>query len=113
MSIFLENFTKISETQWRVGFQHNLPLDPVNGVRNSDNTLMTADQLNQIGVLVNSVPEPVVPSGQQLEGLYYNPQTKELSYQYVDKPVSDVDKIASLQQALLEAQNTANALMGV
>jgi hypothetical protein len=69
---------------------------------------MTAEEiLSQFpnGLFIESVPEPNPPEGQQEAGLFINPQTNELWYEYEDippTPISPEEKIAQLEQFLAE-----------
>ena len=61
----------------------------------------TEQELLQIGALVDDIPEP-----EQIEGkmpvLYYNPQTNSVYYEYVERPLTEEERIAQLEQAILE-----------
>ncbi|AKA69826.1 hypothetical protein [Clostridium scatologenes] len=75
--IFLGNLTKISDTKYSVGYTHYKPLDEINGLKKSK------EQLEQEGILVDSILEP-----QQIEGkqavMYWNPVDKVIFYEYED-----------------------------
>lgn len=88
----------------KVIFQHNMPFDTINGMG------MNAEKLEQEGILVDSIPKPVIPDGQQVEGLYINQQTKELHYEYADIPKTDANKIVELQAQ--NAQMLSALVMG-
>ena len=55
----------------------------------------------QIGALVDDIPEP-----EQIEGkvpvLHYNPQSNSVYYEYVDRPLTDQERIEQLEKAILE-----------
>lgn len=113
MTIFLGNLIKISDTKWKVGLQHNMPFDNKNGMKDNSGNLMTEEQLNQMGILVDSIPEPVIPTGKQVNGMFIDPTTKNITYEYTDIQKTDSEKIVELQKSLLEAQNAINSLLGV
>lgn len=66
--IFISNLTKITDTKYSIGLQHNMPLDPINGIKHDDGTLYTKEELDQIGKLVDY-------NGDISKILYYNPVT--------------------------------------
>lgn len=64
----------------------------------SDFTLLgkTEEQLLETGYIVDSVPQ--VPPMQGKDGmLYYNPETKEFYFEYVDRPLTPQEEIESLK----------------
>lgn len=75
--IFLGNLEKVTETKYRVGLTHHMPFHPKHGFGK------TAEELEQEGILVDSIPEE-----QKVEGKsairYVNPSTKEIYYEYED-----------------------------
>jgi|GEM_PF-4904951 len=71
MSVLLGNFIKISDTKWQALLEHNFP------------DQLGEETLNQ-GILVESMPEKLIPEGKTLGGTYINPITKEVTYEYVD-----------------------------
>ncbi|WP_088227776.1 hypothetical protein [Desulfosporosinus sp. FKB] len=103
--IFLGNFNKISDTQWAVGFQHNMPLDPIEGMKDENGNLYTQDQLNQMGILVDSMPAQQPPQGQILSCTYINPQTKDVSYSYQTPINTDPNQLITQLQSDLAAAN--------
>lgn len=58
---------------------HNMPFDSVNGLGK------TQSELEQMGVLVDNVPEPQIDPGKAAV-MFINPDTKEISYDYRDIP---------------------------
>lgn len=92
--IFVGDFLQ-DEKGLRVGFVHNMPFHPEHGLGKSE------VELRQIGALVENVPEP-----EQIEGkvgvLYYNPETNEVYYEYIDRPLTEQERIGQLEQAILE-----------
>jgi len=97
MSIFLGNLTNIEGTKNRVGLIHNMPLDPINGIKHEDGALFSVEELNKIGALVDSIPEPIIPNGQQVSAMYVDTATLAITYDYLPIPQSDADKLAELQ----------------
>jgi hypothetical protein len=95
--IFLGNLIRVTDTKYGFGLQHNMPLDPVEGIRDSNGSIMTEEQLNQIGILVDSVPEPNPSTGQRVSGRYVNPVTKEITYDYEDIPLTQEQKYDQLR----------------
>ncbi|GEC88581.1 MULTISPECIES: hypothetical protein [Brevibacillus] len=69
-----------------------------------------ADAENAGGVLVPTVPTPDNIAGKEAV-LYFNPTTKEFSYEYVDKPLTQDEKIAQLEQQLKITQDALDALL--
>jgi len=92
MMKFLGDLKKVEENKYRVGLIHNMPFDPVQGFGKS------AEELEQMGVLVDDVPEPQIPEGKQISGLFVNPATKEVWYEYEDKPLDPEERLQILEQ---------------
>ncbi len=98
-------FLKYNETG-KVNYTHYMPFHEKYGLGK------TKEELEQEGVLVDSIPE-----SKQIEGkapiLYCNPSTKELWYEYEDIPKTQEEiqqkKISQLESALLE-MTTLNAI---
>jgi hypothetical protein len=89
-----------------------MPFDEVNGLGK------TQVQLEQEGILVDSVPEPDQVQMQSKNSvMYINPSTKEIWYEYIDIPKTNeqilIEKVDSLQSSLIEAQNAINVLLGI
>ena len=89
---FLGDLVKVAEGKYRVGLIHNMPFDPVQGFGK------TQEELEQIGVLVDDVPEPQIPEGKQIAGLFVNPTTKEVWYEYEDRPLDPEERLQILEQ---------------
>ena len=91
---FVGNFVQ-DEKGLRVGFIHHMPFDLRNGMGKTEQELL------QIGALVDDIPEP-----EQIEGknavLYYNPETNSVYYEYIDRPLTDQERIEQLEKAILE-----------
>ena len=70
-----------------VGFIHYLPFDRQHGIKHEDTgVLYTVEELSTIGVLVDSLPEEVVPEGKYTKGLYIDKTTNAVTYLYEDIP---------------------------
>jgi len=91
---FVGNFVQ-DERGLRVGFIHHMPFDPKDGMGK------TQDELEQIGALVEDIPEPEKIEG-KMPILYYNPQSSSVYYEYVERPLAKEEGIAQLEQAILE-----------
>lgn len=82
----LLTINKISDTEALVIGQYNYP--------NGD-TALNIPPLEQSfidsGILVerSSIPDPIIPSGQQVSGMFINPQTKVITYKYSPVVSSD------------------------
>lgn len=105
--IFLGNLTPITSTKSQVGFVHNMPFDTDNGMG------MTQAQLEAIGILVETIPTEQPPAGQIVSGLFIDPTTKNVTYEYATPPKKQEQQMADMQSALIEAQNAINVLLGV
>lgn len=74
----------------------------------------TAEELEQEGVLVESIPQPIEQEG-KIAILYCNPETKELWYEYEDIPKTpeemQAEKIAQLEQQLAITQEAIDFLI--
>lgn len=97
--IFIKDLTKVTDGKYMVGYIHFRPFDSVYGLGKSK------EQLEQEGMLVDSIPEPEQIEGKQAI-LYCNPQTKEFWYEYVDIPKSpeemQQEQIEAIKQAIAE-----------
>ncbi|WP_207653319.1 hypothetical protein [Clostridium cochlearium] len=95
-------FIKVNNCN-QVNYTHYMPFHEKHGLGK------TQEQLEQEGILVDSIPEP-----KQIEGkapiLYCNPETKELWYEYEDIPPTPEDlqqeKIQALEQSMAELSAT-------
>lgn len=98
--IFLYGFEMISPQKWRVPGVHLKPFDEVDGLHK------TAEELEQTGILVESVPEPNVSEGQSAS-LFINPETKDMWYEYEVIPktpeqlqAEEIENLKSQQAAM-------------
>lgn len=89
--IFLGNLTVVDSTKSQVGMIHNMPFDSVNGMG------MAQAQLEAIGILVDSMPAENPPIGQMTAGIFVNPSTKEVAYEYSTPPKTQEQINADLQ----------------
>ena len=103
-------FIKTSILTNAVTFIHYSPLDEKDGMKNEDGTVMTEEQLKQIGYLVDAIPIPTRIEGKG-STTYYEP-TKGFWFEYYDVevdpyqmvPTEVVDKIQDdMTLALIEA----------
>jgi hypothetical protein len=106
MSIFLGNLTLISGTNYQVGLMHYMPLDPINGIKDNNENLMTQAELEQIGVLVNSMPSPNPPTGQQVSATYVDKSTSTVTYGY-----SAIPPTPQTQEQMITNLQSQNAQM--
>lgn len=60
-----------------------------------------SDKEKAEGFLVNNVPDPI-PQGKKVAILYFNPQSKDFWYEYVDAQLPEEDRIAKLEIATEE-----------
>ncbi|GED70929.1 hypothetical protein BRE01_46310 [Brevibacillus reuszeri] len=88
-------FEKETETRALVTFIHYNPLDPSEGLGK------TADELSVTGILIESLPQAERKEGKDAK-LYFNPQTKEAWYEYVDHPRPEADRITQVEIATEE-----------
>lgn len=102
--IFLGDFYKVSKDRYRVQIIHYLPFDKKHGLGKS------VSQLEQEGVLVESIPEPDKIEGKS-SALYINPESKELWYEYEDIPKTQEDKLSEkVNQLDAQLQITQEAI---
>lgn len=99
----LGDLRQVTETKAKVGLVHNMPFDEVNGLHK------TQEELEQIGILVDEIPEPQIPTGQQVSGMFVNPETKEVWYEYEDVPLTPEQQ---MQSQIDDLNMAMAALMG-
>lgn len=101
----LYNYEKISETQYKLTNQvilnNNLKLNDL------------CDELKQNLIEIDTASIPKPPTEQQINNMYYNATTKEVTYDYIDIQLTLDKKNANLQNALIQTQNALNTLLGV
>ena len=89
--VFLGNLTPVTSTKYRIGFIHNNPFDSKDGMG------MPQSQLEAIGILVDSIPNPQPPAGQVVSGMFVDPTTKTVFYEYAEPVKTPEQQIAELQ----------------
>lgn len=99
-------YEPITEIKARVSTQHFMPFDEQHGIKDSIGNLYTPETIVQAfpnSKLVDSIPDSQPPEGQQEAGLFINPQTCELSYEYTDTPIPEATQLEQLkiQQGLI------------
>ena len=92
--IFVGNFIQ-DEKGLRIGFVHYRPFDEKVGMNLPEETL------RQMGALVDEIPEPEQREG-KIPIMYYNPETNTVYYEYEGKPLTAEERIAMLEQVILE-----------
>lgn len=70
---------RLAEDRLQVSTRHYMP------------ELLTQDKLDT-GYLVENIPEPSIIIGKEAT-LYFNPQTQELWYEYIDRPLTDAEEL--------------------
>lgn len=98
----------IKHDNGKVNYTHYMPFDEKHGLGK------TQEQLEQEGILVDSIPEPQQTEG-KLAILYCNPDTKETYYEYEDMPKTPEDeqaeRIEQLEQQLVITQEAIDFLI--
>lgn len=74
---------------------HRTPFDPVYGLQ------ATKDELLKTGFFVEEVPEPVMIEGKRAIAKY-NPDSKEIYYDYESIPLSPTERLDMLEAAFNE-----------
>lgn len=77
--IFITLGNKITDEKYPINFVHYMPFDEINGLHK------TREELEQEGYLIDSIPELETPEG-KVPVLFFNPTTKTVFYEYVDRP---------------------------
>ncbi|WP_035296233.1 hypothetical protein [Brevibacillus thermoruber] len=62
------------------------------------------------GIIVDEVPDPNPPAN-KVGILFINPQTQEMWYEYVDRPLTPEERIAQLEEQLRITQEAVDALL--
>lgn len=81
-------FEKITDTKAEVKLIHFRPDDPRDGV---------PEEIKNAGIMVDQLPQEPAPQRGKRNVLYCNPQTKDIWYEVVDRPLTP--------QEILEEQN--------
>lgn len=92
MQIFINNLTKITDTKYSIGFQHNMPFDTINGMKKDDGTLYAETELEALGGKV------IEYEGNLTKQLFYNPTTNTLFSEDTDLTTIKTDKISEMTQ---------------
>ncbi|MED1784226.1 hypothetical protein P4V43_20605 [Brevibacillus fortis] len=88
-------FEKETDVRAFVTFIHYNPLDPTEGLGK------TQEELLQTGFLIEGLPEAERKTGKDAK-LYFNPQTKEMWYEYVDVPAPMEERITQVEKVSAE-----------
>lgn len=83
MSIFIGDFEKINDNKLKVKYINSIVNEVPNTIK---------------GEIVNTLPIDETAEGKMTNGLYFNPNTKELWYEYIDIPKT----LEQIQQEALE-----------
>lgn len=96
-----------THTSGIINYIHYRPFDSEYGLGK------TQAELEQTGVLVESIPEPEIIEGKHAE-LKYDETTQELYYDYVDiiPPPSNNPEIEELRQQIQDLQTTIDTMLG-
>lgn len=90
--IFLGQLQTITSTKSEVFQVHNMPFDPVEGMGK------TQAELETIGILVDSLPNPDYAGNPGKSAkLYVDLTTKTTWYEYVDRPLNDQERIQQVE----------------
>lgn len=89
--IFISNLREISESEYEIGFMHNMPFDPIVGLHK------TEAELEEEGLLVDAILEPINVPEYTFPVLCYNPVTNSLFYKFVHRDMTYKEKITELQ----------------
>ncbi|MDP4224928.1 MAG: hypothetical protein Q8910_00965 [Bacteroidota bacterium] len=95
--IFLGNLVPVSPTQSIVHLMSFNPLDPIDGMKKENGNVYTQAELESIGFFVDSIPPENPSSGKVKNNMYINPETKEITYDYVDAVKTQEQIMADLQ----------------
>lgn len=86
-----------------------VPFDSVNGLKKLDGTVYTIDEKDEMekeqdGYLVDydqySEPKPNPPEGQISNGEFFNTQTREYLFDYIDKPIDNTINTDDIKEML-------------
>lgn len=81
------------DKDFRVTKVHRMPFDPTNGMG------YTKEELDKRGFFVNKIPEPVNKTGMR-SVMMYNPDKREIYYEYVGIPMSNRERLTQLEKAM-------------
>lgn len=74
---------------------HRAPFDPVHGLQASK------DELEKTGYFIDEVPEPEMIEGKRAIAMF-NPDKKEVYYEYENIPLSDKERLDMVEGVLNE-----------
>lgn len=86
-----------------VTFVHYMPFDGEHGMGK------TKEELEQEGILVESIPEP--KQNGKIPKLFVNRETKELWYEYSDRPPTQEEEMEQLKQQMISVTAFLNMLL--
>ena len=97
-----EVYIRVDAKTNQITFVHMSPFDPVNGLG------QTREELLKTGFFISHYPEPAMQLGKRAIP-YYDYEKKEVTYDYVNIPLSDKQRIDMLESALNDflLQNTS------
>lgn len=87
MSVYLGDLKLESGTKYRVGRQF---FNPPEGYQEPN-----------LGIVIESIPDPKIPSGQVLGNTYVDTSTNEVTYDYLTPPPTIEESIAQITLALV------------
>lgn len=88
-----EIYIKVDNKTNLVTFVHRMPFDPVHGLGKS------RDELLKTGCFVSNFPEPAPKIGKRAIP-YYDHEKKEVTYEYINIPLSDKERVDMLENAM-------------
>lgn len=89
----METYIRYDKATGIVTFIHHKPFDPVHGLGE------TRDELLKTGVFVDNFPAPEQKKGQRSIA-YYNPEKKQVYYEYELAPLSNSERFDMLEDVI-------------
>ena len=89
----METYIRYDKATGIVTFIHHKPFDPVHGLGE------TRDELLKTGVFVENFPTPEQKKGQRAIA-YYNPEKKQVYYEYELAPLSNAERFDMLEDVI-------------
>lgn len=90
-----EVYVRVDKKTNMVTFVHKMPFDPVNGLGK------TRDELLKTGFFISHFPEPAMKIGKRAIP-YYDYEKKEVTYEYINLPLSEKDRLDMMEDAMNE-----------
>lgn len=90
-----EVYVRVDKKTNMVIFVHKMPFDPVNGLGK------TRDELLKTGFFISHFPEPAMKIGKRAIP-YYDYEKKEVTYEYINLPLSEKDRLDMMEDAMNE-----------